>query len=89
VTAKSWLSHFLRVPRSDCGEDVQPAGQDFVDATDLMIGDASEKLPQSVAGRPRGRHYTFVKPLSASSAAENGAFFFWLRCVRPSWGGVV
>jgi hypothetical protein len=41
-----------------------------------MIGDASEKLPRSVAGRLRGRTYTFVKPLSASSAAENGAFFF-------------
>jgi hypothetical protein len=35
------------------------------------------ELTALIDGRP-GR-YTFARPLSASSAAENGAFFFWLR----------
>jgi hypothetical protein len=28
---------------------------------------------------PGGLRYIFVRPLSVNSAAENGAFFFWLR----------
>src|SRR6516225_7550970 len=68
VTAKSPPSHLANVrasstrpfsvcPVSDRGEHSHPAGQDFVDAIGRMIGEASEKLPQVVAGRPRADLY--------------------------------
>src|SRR4029077_15129281 len=39
--------------------------------------------------RQRSSAHPFTSPFSFDSAAENGPFFFWFRCLLPSCGGVV
>jgi hypothetical protein len=43
-----------------------------------MAGEA-RKAGEAPRKRIGERRYTFARPFSVNSAAENGAFFFWLR----------
>jgi hypothetical protein len=58
-----------KVPRTGRGRQTRPRLEG--------VETKAQRAFLVIDGRP-GR-YTFARPLSVNSAAENGAFFFWLR----------